>query len=371
MQGDFFYENDAFLYLKLIFGKKLFILFGFFKYRLIADCLKPPARSHQFISYSREWSHIVRIVPLELETHFAEGTVNAFLAIGETVTLIDTGNPGKESFQQLKSQLHKHSIELKDIDHIVLTHVHIDHAGGVPHIQNVRDVPIFVHEMARSSINIDLEAFEKSKAFIYQFMEECGADPLTHIIERHFKKETWRNVSYLREGDTIPLGREEFEVVHVPGHSQSDILLWNQETGDTFAGDHLLKAFSINAFIEPPNPGETFRPKPLLQYRNSLEKSSQLPLKVIYPGHGEPFIEHRALIETRLQEQEKRCAQIVRILSSGEKSIFEICSEMYPHLKGKSIFLGLSQIQGHLDLLELRKKVISEKRISIVMYREL
>ncbi|MBT2727771.1 hypothetical protein J7E63_12570 [Bacillus sp. ISL-75] len=59
-----------------------------------------------------------RIVPLELETHFAEGTVNAFLAIGDSVTLIDTGNLGKASFQQLKSKLQMHGVTLKDIDQI-------------------------------------------------------------------------------------------------------------------------------------------------------------------------------------------------------------------------------------------------------------
>jgi glyoxylase-like metal-dependent hydrolase (beta-lactamase superfamily II) len=310
-------------------------------------------------------------VPLELDTHFAEGKVNAFLAIGETVTLIDTGNPGKESYQQLKSQLHRHAVGLKDIDHIVLTHVHIDHAGGVPHIQDEVDIPILVHEMAKDSINMTRESFEKSKAFMQHFLVECGADPLKHIIERRFNEEKWRNVSFLKEGDRIPLGGIEFDVVHVPGHSPSDILLWNRQTGDTLAGDHLLKAFSVNAFIEPPNSGETTRPKPLLQYRDSLGKSSRLPLKMIYPGHGEPFSEPLSLIETRLQEQEKRCAQIVRILSNGEKSIFEICIEMYPHLQGKSIFLGLSQIQGHLDLLELRNKVIFEKRNSVLLYRQL
>jgi glyoxylase-like metal-dependent hydrolase (beta-lactamase superfamily II) len=114
---------------------------------------------------------MVRIVPLELETHFAEGTVNAFLAIGETITLIDTGNPGKESFQQLKTKLHKNNIDIKDIDQIVLTHIHIDHAGGVPLIQNEVDVPIYVHEIAKSSLNACFDDFERDMLFFYQFME--------------------------------------------------------------------------------------------------------------------------------------------------------------------------------------------------------
>ncbi|MGG3470633.1 MBL fold metallo-hydrolase [Neobacillus pocheonensis] len=311
---------------------------------------------------------MVKIVPLELETHFAEGTVNAFLAIGETVTLIDTGNPGKESFHQLKTKLHNHGITLKDIDQIVLTHIHIDHAGAIPHIQEEADIPIFVHEQARGSINARLSEFEVVQQFFTQFLESCGADPHQHIIQRRFREENWRNVFYLTEGDEIHLGGQRFEVVHVPGHSQSDILLWNPESGDAFAGDHLIKAFSVNAFIEPPNLGETTRPKPLLQYRDSLEKVSKLPLSMIYPGHGEVFSNHGLLIQTRLLEQEKRCEQILQILRSGEKTIFAICSEMYPRLQGRTVFLGLSQIQGHLDLLEERQLVRYEQKGAIVIY---
>lgn len=312
---------------------------------------------------------MVEIVPIELETHFAEGTVNAFLVIGETITLIDTGNPGKESFQQLKTKLHKNNIDLKDIDQIILTHIHIDHAGGVPLIQNEVDVPIYVHEMARSTLNASFDDFERDMSFFRQFMEQCGADPLNHIVKRSFKEEKMRNVSYLKEGDVIPIGGQNFEVVYVPGHSKTDILLWDKETGDTFAGDHLVKAFSVNAFIEPPIPGTITRTKPLLQYRLSLSKISRLPLKRVYPGHGESFSDHLSLIQQRLLEQENRCEQIVNILSRGAKSIFEICTEMYPRLKDRMIFLGLSQIQGHIDLLETRNLLASEKRGSILMYR--
>ncbi|MEH7073174.1 MBL fold metallo-hydrolase [Neobacillus drentensis] len=309
-----------------------------------------------------------KIIPLELETHFAEGTVNAFLAIGDSVTLIDTGNPGKASFQQLQSKLHTHGVSLKDIDRIVLTHIHIDHAGAIPSILETIDLPIFVHEQAQGSINTGLDEYQRVETFFQQFLTSCGADTMQHIIKRPFKEEKWRNISYLNQGDVIPLGGLPFKVVHVPGHSQSDILLWNEETGDTFAGDHLLKAFSVNAFIEPPIKGDVARPRPLLQYRSSLEKVSKLPLKTIYPGHGEAFSDHQSLIHTRLLEQEKRCDQILAILASGGKCIYQICREMYPRLQGHTVFLGLSQIQGHLDLLEEREQVSFQQQGSLVIY---
>ncbi|MBT2658174.1 MBL fold metallo-hydrolase [Bacillus sp. ISL-18] len=311
---------------------------------------------------------MLEIIPLVLETDFAEGTVNAFLAIGDTITLIDTGNPGKESFQQLKTKLHKHSVTFNDLDQIILTHIHIDHAGGIPYIQEETDIPIFVHEQAKGSINTGIDKFNRDQQFFQRFLLSCGADPTKHIIQRRYNEETWRNVMYVNDGDTVIIGGKGFEVIHVPGHSQSDILIWNRETGDAFAGDHLIRAFSVNAFIEPAQSVGEERPKPLLQYRNSLEKISRLPLKTIYPGHGEPFTNHIDLIQTRLQEQEKRCEQILAILAKTRKSIFEICTVMYPRLKGKTIFLGLSQIQGHLDLLEVRHKVSSVQNELITEY---
>ncbi|MEH7094305.1 MBL fold metallo-hydrolase [Neobacillus vireti] len=311
---------------------------------------------------------MLEIIPLVLETDFAEGTVNAFLAAGEKVTLIDTGNPGRESFKQLKTKLHKHGVTFKDLDKIILTHIHIDHVGGIPSIQEEADIPIFVHEQAKGSINTGIQKFNRDQQFFQLFLLSCGADPANHIVQRRYKEENWRNVYFLNEGESISIGGEPFEVIDVPGHSQSDLLFWNSETGDVFAGDHLIKAFSVNAFIEPPSSDEEERPKPLLQYRNSLEKISRLPLGTIYPGHGESFTNHIDLIQTRMQEQEKRCEQILKIIANTRKSIFEICTVMYPHLKGKMIFLGLSQIQGHLDLLEVRHKVSIGQNGSIIEY---
>ncbi|WP_462409730.1 MBL fold metallo-hydrolase [Neobacillus sp. Marseille-QA0830] len=311
---------------------------------------------------------MVNVVPIELETTFAEGTVNAFLVMGDTISLVDTGNPGKESYEQFKNKLQEHGVQLSDIDQIVLTHIHVDHAGGIPYIQQEIDVPIYVHEWAQGPLNAGRDDFEKAQQFFHEFIAGCGADFNEHIVRRRYRKEHWNNVVYLTEGDTVRLGGAEFETVHVPGHSQTDILLWNRESGIAFAGDHLIKAFSVNAFIEPPDPGEEHRPKPLLQYRDSLKKVRQLPLTTIYPGHGEVFSNHVALVDKRLQEQEKRCNAILHILAGGAKTVFEISRQMYPHLHDRAVFLGLSQIQGHLDLLEQRHQVRFEKQGPIVYY---
>jgi glyoxylase-like metal-dependent hydrolase (beta-lactamase superfamily II) len=311
---------------------------------------------------------VVKIVPIELNSPFPEGTVNTYLVIGNSLSLIDTGNPGQESFKQLKSALHNLGYDVKDIDQIILTHIHVDHIGGVTRLQAEADIPIFVHELAYPSIFGGIQEFQRTESFYIDFLKKSGAVSIQDILQQSYHEKYWQNVTFLKDGDVVPLGGTNFNVFHVPGHSQTDIILWNSETGDAFMGDHLLKPFSVNAFVEPPVPCNIERPKPLLQYRNSLERVSRLPLKTIYPGHGEIYHDHLSLIITRMEEQERRCDQILCILSEREKSIMEISQEMYPRLKGFSIFLGLSQIQGHLDLLESRNQVFAESRGHVLMY---
>jgi glyoxylase-like metal-dependent hydrolase (beta-lactamase superfamily II) len=140
-------------------------------------------------------------------------------------------------------------------------------------------------------------------------------------------------------------------VLYVPGHSQTDICLWHEPSGSTLAADTLLQHISANAFIEPPLPGETERPRPLLQFRQSLLRLQDLPLGEIYPGHGEPYLGHVELIERRFAEQASRCEQIVDVLAGGDKTVLEISTALFPRLRGNAVFLGLSEVNGHLDLL--------------------
>ncbi|WP_409292814.1 MBL fold metallo-hydrolase [Peribacillus sp. SCS-37] len=304
-----------------------------------------------------------------MDTPFSEGFVNAFAVLGETATLVDTGNPGRRSFNQLNSQLKEHGLTFKDFDSIVLTHMHTDHSGGVMYIQEEADLPVYVHELAEPVVTGGVNEFNRINDFFKNFLEQCGANPSEHQHKRRYKDEIWKNVHYLKDGDNVHIGGTSYEVTYVPGHSQTDLLFWNSEEGIALVGDHIIPELSVNAFIEPPPPWQMDRPKTLLQYRESLNKVKSLPLKTCFSGHGKPFDQHGELIDKRLTEHEKRCRQIHEILSWGSKNIYEICLVMYPQLRDKTMFLGLSQIQGHLDLMEVRGEVKKEEIKSAIIYK--
>ncbi|MGM7683609.1 MBL fold metallo-hydrolase [Cytobacillus sp. Hm23] len=305
--------------------------------------------------------NIFKIIPLSIETPFTVGNVNAYVVIGESVTLIDTGLPGKKSLEKLRYLLKQEGLTFKELDEIVVTHLHTDHAGGVKDIQEEIDIPTFVHEGAKHILYGGIDEFNRTRNFLNYFVKECGADPESHQSKHRYHNMNWQHVKYVSNEDHVFVGGRRFSVLFVPGHSQTDMILWDPETGLTFAGDHLLKDISVNAFIEPPIPFEQERPKPLIQYRESLMKTRALPLTTIYPGHGRPFSDHVSIIDRRLNEHNYRCDQIRKVLRTSDKTVYQICIEVFPRLKGKLVFLGLSQVQGHLDLMESRNEVFVDK----------
>ena len=76
---------------------------------------------------SAKW--IGDIAKIVLPTPFAVGDVNVYLVKGEELSLIDAGPQTEEAKQVLDRNLSELGYSISDIDQVVLTHHHPDHAG--------------------------------------------------------------------------------------------------------------------------------------------------------------------------------------------------------------------------------------------------
>ncbi|WP_343270709.1 MBL fold metallo-hydrolase [Lentibacillus songyuanensis] len=294
--------------------------------------------------------------------------MNVYVITGDPVTLIDTGLPTNQSFQQLRSGLASIGFSLQDIEQVIITHMHDDHMGGITLIQKETNATVYVHEQARFEITGGNSEFVRMESYIRKFVEGCGTRKINTSKRRYHEKQ-WECVNYLRDGDVINAGGRNLEIIYVPGHSQTDICLWDHNSGDVFVGDFLLQHTKVNAFISPPPPGQKSRPRPLAQLRRSLLKIRNFPFKTIYPGHDNPFTDHCHVIDERLSKQEDRCRKIYEVLQVGPSSVYEISKVMFPWLNDESIFLGLSEVQGHLDLMQDGSQVCSEMVRDVTFYK--
>ena len=69
-------------------------------------------------------------------------------------------------------------------------------------------------------------------------------------------------------------------------------------------------------------------------------------------GHGAPITDHAALIDERLRMHERRATKIHRLLAERPRTAYELAYEMWGNVAVTQAFLTLSEVLGHLDLLE-------------------
>jgi glyoxylase-like metal-dependent hydrolase (beta-lactamase superfamily II) len=95
------------------------------------------------------------------------------------------------------------------------------------------------------------------------------------------------------------------------------------------------------------------RPKPLPEYLKNLGLTKALDVDLVLPGHGSPFTDHAAVIDERFKMHERRAAKLLAALSDRPLSAFELAEGLWGNIAYTQTFLALSEVVGHMDLLEV------------------
>lgn len=107
-----------------------------------------------------------------------------------------------------------------NVKHILLTHLHLDH------VTSARWLADYTHADVCGSI-FDAELGRELPEQVAQFHLKVEVEPLT--LDRH-----------LADGDTIPLGNEVIQVMHVPGHSPGGLAYYLPQSSLLFSGDTIF-----------------------------------------------------------------------------------------------------------------------------------
>lgn len=123
----------------------------------------------------------------------------------------------------------------------------------------------------------------------------------------------------------------------------------------------MLEKITPNPLIEPPLDRTLGRPKSLLQYNASLEILRQLPVNIMYTGHGANLEDIPYLIDKRLERQHHQSMKVYELFSGDELTVVQMTKRLYPSIFQHQLGLTLSKTLGHLDYLEANNLVVSEK----------
>jgi glyoxylase-like metal-dependent hydrolase (beta-lactamase superfamily II) len=294
---------------------------------------------------------------IAIPTPFAVGRVNVYLIEDDPLTLVDAGPNSGTSLDELERGIEALGHSLDELELVILTHQHIDHLGLV--------------SLVASRSGADVAAIDVAVPFVENFSAEAQADDdfATEMMLRHGIPEdvvtalsavsrafrAWGSRAdvrrVLRDGEELPLRDRTLAVHHRPGHSPTDTIFHDRQRRILIAADHLLGHISSNPLLTRPRDGSTDRPQALVQYLSSLEKTREMDVELVLPGHGDPITDHRSLIDERFELHRRRAEKIHRLLVEQPRTAHEIAQTLWGNIAVTQAYLTLSEVLGHVDLL--------------------
>ena len=171
-----------------------------------------------------------RITGIDTQMAGRSKVTSAYLLPASEPALIETGPT--TSVGAVHKGLRSLDLGPEDLAHIVVTHIHLDHAGGVGRLAtSFPSAIVWVHERGAPHL-VDPSKLVSSAARVYG--EERMADlfgPVDPVPDAR--------VRAVSEGDRIALGERALEVLYTPGHASHHVSLIDSETGALFTGDAL------------------------------------------------------------------------------------------------------------------------------------
>lgn len=311
------------------------------------------------------------IEKIALTTNWPVGPVNVYLIYGEKLTLVDTGLKSEKTWRELNGSLNKLGFTIQDIEQIVITHHHSDHAGMLDWILKENSIPVYAHEHAAPYLKRERHYLRWSDLFFKQLFYEFGVprELIDHVPrkDRNRKPIEAFDLKIVSEGEQIP-NLHGWTVLETKGHSQDHISLVHEESQTFICGDHIIKGMPAGIFIDAPIVGRE-RAKPLLQYMESLNRCFTLNIAKTFSGHGPVIHNLTEVIQEQLRRIEHRAKRVKRVLANHCITGFDIIQLMYSKRYKQSLGLFVSETLSMLDLLIERKEVLAHKRNGILFYR--
>src|SRR5689334_8199806 len=141
--------------------------------------------------------------------------------------LIDPGPSA--ALGTLYTKIAAHGIPMADVRTILLSHIHLDHAGATGSlVQQNPKIQVYVHEIAVPHMR-DPGRLLKSARRIYGDQLEVQWGEIAPVPAE--------NLHALADGDHVHLGHRELVVAYTPGHAAHHVCYLDMDTGIAFVGD--------------------------------------------------------------------------------------------------------------------------------------
>jgi glyoxylase-like metal-dependent hydrolase (beta-lactamase superfamily II) len=168
----------------------------------------------------------------------------ALLESGGHLALIDPGPAS--TFTTLREKLQALGISLAQLDAVLLTHIHLDHAGATGWLTRENPhMPVYVHKNGAPHL-IDPSKLLASAGRLW-------GDDLPRLFGETLPV-PGENLRILEGGETLALGERKIGLVYTPGHASHHVSYFDDAEGVAFVGDTAGVRIENGAYILPATP---------------------------------------------------------------------------------------------------------------------
>jgi glyoxylase-like metal-dependent hydrolase (beta-lactamase superfamily II) len=292
-----------------------------------------------------------------------EGDNSAYL-LADRGVVVDPGPPTADAWARLRGAIGRET-SLDAIDHVLVTHWHIDHVGLAPRLAEAADATIYLHERDAPLVadyaterphrverdRDRLLAWGVPEATVDRLVDGDSPSPVPDSVP----------VEALSDGDRVA----GVECLHTPGHTAGHAAFLVGERGgrgrDTspapLVGDLVLPGTTPNV-----GGGDTRMANPLPTYLASLDRlanrvgdpnTTEAEVDA-YPGHGTAFALQPRLVELRRHHAARLddCVAVVAdaVAAGDAESVtpYAVATTLFGEMHGIHVKMGAGEAASHL-----------------------
>ncbi|MFB6207069.1 MAG: MBL fold metallo-hydrolase [Haloglomus sp.] len=306
---------------------------------------------------------------VEFEVEFPPGHVACYVVDAGAPVLVDAGMPDERGLgghdETFREGLAQYGYEVADIEHLVVTHPHVDHIGQVPAVLEAADPTVHAPVGVRERFARDADALAErvrenaATAGLAGEQLENAVEMARESLERDRSLLPPDAVDHwVDPGESFPAGDLQLAATHIPGH-QADHLVYAADIDGERAllsGDAAIQPFRPVVIHDGLDDGHSEAFAAFFRGLDRLEALDPIPDR-IYPGHGPVHDDLTGVTERDRGSLERRLDGVRKQVVEGIRTVPGIVTAIADD--ARSVYYLLPETMSALAHLETTGEVVA------------
>jgi glyoxylase-like metal-dependent hydrolase (beta-lactamase superfamily II) len=227
-------------------------------------------------------------------------------AVIESPSGVAVVDPGPTTcLETLTLGLQSRGLHLADVQQILLTHIHLDHAGATGTIVRAHPhIRVYVHERGAVHLAEPGKLIESARRLYGSDMDRLWGE---------FAAVPHGNLVALAGGEQLEAGGRRFDVAYTPGHAIHHVSYYERASGVAFVGDTAGVCID-GGYVLPPTPPPDID---LDAWRDSVARIESWSPGTLFLTHFGPVTTPRPHLRTLIEHLEQMASRVRQTLDAA------------------------------------------------------